>query len=248
MNRAILIAGAILAISVLATGTIVPNAFASFNVVEIINSTGDGSNTLDQPEAIAVDSSGNVFVTGRTTDNAFKITPGGVITEIINSTGDGSNTLDRPWGIAVDSSDNVFVAGVSSDNAFKITPGGTLDDSDFFGISVANIGDLDGNGVNDLAVGANLDDDGGSDRGAVWILFMHLTIPCIPPVSDLWVITDSCEISSDIIAPASVIIQNDSVVTVNSGGSLTILSGENIIIVNGSGLNLIQGSNLQVNS
>jgi hypothetical protein len=46
-----------------------------------------------------------------------------------------------------------------------------LDNSDFFGISVTSMGDLDGDGVVDLAVGAYRDDDGGSDRGAVWLLF-----------------------------------------------------------------------------
>ncbi|MCH8151464.1 MAG: FG-GAP repeat protein [Planctomycetes bacterium] len=50
--------------------------------------------------------------------------------------------------------------------------GGTLDNGDQFGTSVANIGDLDGDGVTDLAVGAFADDDGGTDRGAVWVLFM----------------------------------------------------------------------------
>ena len=42
----------------------------------------------------------------------------------------------------------------------------------WFGGSVANIGDLDGDGVNDLAVGAMQDDAGGSNRGAVHIIFM----------------------------------------------------------------------------
>ena len=46
------------------------------------------------------------------------------------------------------------------------------DDGDHFGISVANIGDLDGNGISDLAVGADRDDDGGIDRGAVHLLFL----------------------------------------------------------------------------
>ncbi len=50
---------------------------------------------------------------------------------------------------------------------------GPLDAEDNFGSPVVNIGDLDGDGVNDLAVGAPLDDDGGSDRGAVWILFLR---------------------------------------------------------------------------
>ena len=76
-----------------------------------------------------------------------------------------------------------------------------------------------------------------------------LIIPsCSPPSSGIWIITENCKISSDIIAPASVMIQNNSVVIINSGGSLMILSGENVIIVNGSALKLIQGSNLQINS
>jgi hypothetical protein len=51
---------------------------------------------------------------------------------------------------------------------------GTLEDLDEFGRSIANLGDLDGNGVIDLAVGAIGDDDGGVDqKGAVWILFLE---------------------------------------------------------------------------
>ena len=49
---------------------------------------------------------------------------------------------------------------------------GDLADGDRFGSAIANTGDLDGEGTNDLAVGANQSDDGGTDRGAVWILFM----------------------------------------------------------------------------
>jgi len=51
--------------------------------------------------------------------------------------------------------------------------GGTLDPSDLFGASVASLGDLDGDGVTDLAVGAYRDDDGSTDQGAVWILFLN---------------------------------------------------------------------------
>ncbi|MEQ1892584.1 MAG: PKD domain-containing protein [Planctomycetota bacterium] len=54
-----------------------------------------------------------------------------------------------------------------------------LDEVDQFGTSVANIGDLDGDGVTDLAVGAVKDDDGGregnadADVGAVYVLFLN---------------------------------------------------------------------------
>ena len=50
--------------------------------------------------------------------------------------------------------------------------GPSLDNLDYFGTSVANIGDMDGEGVNDLAVGAYVDSEGGSARGAVHILYM----------------------------------------------------------------------------
>jgi hypothetical protein len=49
---------------------------------------------------------------------------------------------------------------------------GDLSDNDHFGNAIAGVGDLDGDGINDLAVGADQSDDGGTDRGAVWILFM----------------------------------------------------------------------------
>ncbi len=78
------------------------------------------------PRGVATDLSGNVFVSGSGTSNAFKITPGGVITEIIDFSGDGAGNLITPWGIATDASGNVFVAGQNSSNVFKITPGGAI--------------------------------------------------------------------------------------------------------------------------
>ncbi len=50
---------------------------------------------------------------------------------------------------------------------------GVLDNADSFGISVASLGDVDGDDVVDVAVGAFLDDDGGTNRGAVWVLFLN---------------------------------------------------------------------------
>ena len=52
------------------------------------------------------------------------------------------------------------------------TNGPTTSWKDQFGISVANIGDLNNDGVNDIAVGASTDDKGGSNRGALHLIFM----------------------------------------------------------------------------
>ena len=49
----------------------------------------------------------------------------------------------------------------------------TLGDSNNFGEPVAALGDVNGDDTVDLAVGVNGDDDGGSDRGAVYVLFMN---------------------------------------------------------------------------
>ena len=51
--------------------------------------------------------------------------------------------------------------------------GPTLAATDFFGSSVATLGDLDGDGVSDLVVGAPYDDTGGTWRGAVYVLLMN---------------------------------------------------------------------------
>jgi len=99
-------------------------------ITEIIDAAGDGGNTLKDPIGVATDSSGNVFVAGSSTTNAFQIsTPGTcstvgtpcTITEIIDSTGDGSgNTLGGINGVATDLPGNVFVTGLGTHNVFKI--------------------------------------------------------------------------------------------------------------------------------
>lgn len=64
--------------------------------------------------------------------------------------------------------------------------GGTLGADDDFGSSIAAIGDVDGDGVADLAVGADRSDGGGTDRGAVWILFLNAnaTVKAEQKISD----------------------------------------------------------------
>ena len=74
----------------------------------------------------------------------------------------------------------VYVLFLNGDGTSD-TAGGlaaSLDDSDRF-VAVAGIGDLGGDGINDIAVGAFFDDDGGTDRGAVYVL--HLAAANNPP-------------------------------------------------------------------
>jgi len=50
---------------------------------------------------------------------------------------------------------------------------GALALGDRFGAAVATVGDIDGDGIVDLAVGATGDDEAGTDAGAVWLLFLN---------------------------------------------------------------------------
>jgi hypothetical protein len=53
--------------------------------------------------------------------------------------------------------------------------GYTLPSGGDFGAIVTNIGDLDGDGVEDIAASAATDNDGGTHSGAIYILFMNST-------------------------------------------------------------------------
>jgi hypothetical protein len=73
--------------------------------------------------------------------------------------------------LSLDTSGNVL-----SNQKISATSGGftgTLTGTPAFGCDIASIGDLNGDGVNDLAVGSRRDGDGGTYHGALWILFMN---------------------------------------------------------------------------
>jgi sugar lactone lactonase YvrE len=93
-------------------------------VTQIIDGSGDGTNPLGQPEGLAADRFGNVYVTGRDTDNVFQITASGVISEILDITGDGTNPFDEGGHVAVDDSGSttirIYASGLTSDNVFRI--------------------------------------------------------------------------------------------------------------------------------
>jgi len=100
---------------------------------------------------------------------------------------DGDGIVDLAVGAKYDADGGfargaVWVLFLNSDGTVKghqkisSTSGGftgQLDNSDFFGWSVASLDDFDDDGIIELCVGAVRDDDGGTDRGAIWILFLN---------------------------------------------------------------------------
>ncbi|MDA0589779.1 MAG: FG-GAP-like repeat-containing protein [Planctomycetota bacterium] len=94
---------------------------------------------------------------------------------------DGDGVVDLATGASGDGPGAVHVLFLNSNGTVKSssriasnTNGGpSLNADDAFGISVASPGDVNGDGIADLAVGAFQDDSGGTDRGAVYLLTLN---------------------------------------------------------------------------
>jgi sugar lactone lactonase YvrE len=83
-----------------------------------------------QPEGVAVDSSGNVYIADTYNDRIRKVTPAGVITTIAGIASYGYNgdgfqateaELNYPYGVAVDHSGNIYIADTNNGRIRMIT-------------------------------------------------------------------------------------------------------------------------------
>jgi uncharacterized delta-60 repeat protein len=87
-----------------------------------------------QPQGVAVDRNGNVFVADTLNHSVRKVTPLGVVTTIAGSLGevgsaDGVGTAARfsyPVGITIDGADNLYVVETGNVDVRKITPAGVV--------------------------------------------------------------------------------------------------------------------------
>jgi sugar lactone lactonase YvrE len=105
----------------------------------VAGSLGDGgpaaSAQLNDPEGLALDAAGNVYVAEHTGNRVRKFAVGGSIqtiagTGVASFSGDGgvgtAATLNRPSSLVVSASGDVFIADVNNHRVRKLTAGGTI--------------------------------------------------------------------------------------------------------------------------
>ncbi|MGH7978579.1 MAG: hypothetical protein ACREE6_04345, partial [Limisphaerales bacterium] len=131
-----------------------------FNITTFAGSAARGNvdgltNTsqFNNPGAVAMDTSGNIYVADTADNTIRKIAADGAVSTLAGSPGrggsadgEGTNALfNAPAGIAVDGSGNVYVADTGNDTIRKITPAGVV--STLAGLA-GNAGSADGLGTN----------------------------------------------------------------------------------------------------
>ncbi len=143
--------------------------------VRVLSSEAGPGVVLDQQKVSATQGG---FSGGLSDDDRF----GGAVAALGDLDGDGVDDLavgasgtdaeqGSVWILFLDTDGTVLSEVEIAEGLGGFT--GDLDAGDFFGSALAAVGDLDGDRVTDLAVGAPGDDDDGVQEGAVWILFLN---------------------------------------------------------------------------
>jgi len=97
--------------------------------------------SIGDPEGLAFDKAGNLYIADDDNDYVYKVTPAGTLSIFAGNGGAGpvtsgparSEPIGELDGLAFDPSGNLYVVSYGNDQVYKVTPGGTL--SVFAGIA-----------------------------------------------------------------------------------------------------------------
>lgn len=148
-----------------------------------VGARGDGIQNRGAVHVVFLDGSGNV------TDSEKIVAPGGSLAfdqfgDAVAGLGDldGDGVPDLAVGHPLDAGEDgaVHILFLESDGTVAVSPPQQkilgfdgVSSADGFGRSVTAIDDLDGDGVQDLLVGADLDSFDGNSGGSVWSVFLN---------------------------------------------------------------------------
>ena len=192
------------------------------------------------PQGIGLDSSDNIYVADTANNRVQKLNSTGSLEVSFGSFGTADGFFKSPRDVAVDSSGNPYVVDTNNGRIQKFnSTGGFLSKFGLTGsaggqFSLSEKVVLDSSGKIYVA-------DSGNNRVEIF------GVPsCDVPNSGNWLVTENCLISSDVVTPAGITVQNNSLVTINPGVTVTIPSGHNLTVKSGSGVLIKSGGTMNI--
>ena len=103
-----------------------PAIATDYEFVRSVGTIGTGNGQLSLPAEVAVDSSGNIWVTDTDNNRIESFDSSGAWRSTVGTGGSGNGQFSYPYGVATDSSGNIWVGDTYNSRIQEFDNGGTL--------------------------------------------------------------------------------------------------------------------------